>query len=110
MTKTEKQTEVFKPKTKTVYDDIYVKVIPDVWLHPNDLDYINTLCKTIMSDIERHVNNIAPHGITLEIEMHEACKHCGLLYELYPDNDMLACCQQAIDDYNNWKGESDATI
>jgi len=92
----------FKPKVKIVYGDIYVKVMPDAWMRLDDPKYVINVCKTIMSDIERHVDNIAQNGVSFEVETHEECEHCKYKYEEDHEG-MPVCCQEAIDDYEKWK-------
>lgn len=94
---------------KLIRSNVRIEVYPKVYgNYTKDKDIsFNTsknICKNIIDDIERHVDNI--FSMKIVWDNNSVCSYCGNDWEQEWDNEEPMCCQKAIDEYHNNIGNS----
>ena len=68
----------------------YVRLDPDNWFRPGDMDRERAGCNSIAADIRRRVGGIK--SVSIETESEEVCEFCGSPWREHGNTFNGGCC------------------
>ncbi len=73
----------------------YVRVDPDNWLQPEDLEREGLCCKEIAGQIKRHIDGFK--SVSIETESEPRCEFCGSYWTEDSDRFNGGCCDKDME-------------